>query len=170
MLATEAEAWVDFYLVAGPSAAVLIGLLFVALSINRETVAAHAHFRGQARQAIYALVYVFVISLVVLIPDQADWALGAELLCGALLNLVVSIPRQVRGMTTTHPTERRRFALVIAVYNGAMLLIMAAGIGLIAGFDGALFLLAAAVIAFSLLAIANSWTLTLISSEPGGDS
>jgi hypothetical protein len=170
MLATEAEAWVDFYLVAGASAAVLIGLLFVALSINHGAIAAQPRFRGQARQAIYALVYVFVISLVVLIPDQADWALGAELLCLALLNLVIAIPRQVRGMATTPPTERRRFALVIAVYNGAMLLILAAGTGLIAGFDGALFLLAAAVIALSLLAIANSWTLTLISTEPGGDT
>jgi hypothetical protein len=47
----------------------------------------------RARQTIYALVYVFVISLVVLVPDQADWALGAELLCAALLNLVVAIPR-----------------------------------------------------------------------------
>jgi anti-sigma factor RsiW len=92
------------------------------------------------------------------------------LLCLALLNLLVAIPRQVRGMATTRPSERRRFALVIAAYNGAMLLIVAAGTGLIAGFDGALFLLAAAVIALSLLAIANSWTLSLISSEPGGDS
>ncbi len=168
MLLTEAEAWADLYLVAGASAAVLIGLLFVALSINREAIAAHAHFRGQARQALYALVYVFVISLVVLIPDQADWVLGAELLCLAVLNLVVAVPRQVRGMTTTPPTERRRFALLIAVYNGAMLLILVAGTGLLAGFDGALFLLAAAVVALSLLAIANSWTLSLISTEPGG--
>ena len=37
------------------------------------------------------------------------------------------------------------------------------------GFDRALFLLAAAVVALSLLAIANSWTLSLISTEPGGD-
>src|SRR4051812_946502 len=170
MLLTEAEAWVDFYLVAGASAAVLIGLLFVALSINREAVAVHAHFRGQARQALYALVYVFVISLVVLMPDQAEWALGAELLCGALLNLVVAIPRQVRGMTRTPSTERRKFALAIAIYNGAMLLIVAAGTGLIAGFDRALFLLAAAVIILSLLAIANSWTLTLLSTEPDGDT
>jgi hypothetical protein len=51
-----------------------------------------------------------------------------------------------------------------------MLLILSAGIGLIAGFDGALFLLAAAVIALSLLAIANSWTLSLMSAEPGGDN
>jgi hypothetical protein len=167
MLLTEAEAWVDFYLVAGASAAVLIGLLFVALSINREAIAAHAQFRGQARQALYALLYVFVISLLALIPDQADWVLGAELLCGVLLTLVVSIPRQVRGLTTTLPTERRRFALVIAVYNGAMLLILAAATGLLAGFDEALFLLAAAVITLSLLAIANSWILSLMSTEPG---
>jgi hypothetical protein len=40
MLLTEAEAWVDFYLVAGAAAAVLIGLLFVALSINREAIEA----------------------------------------------------------------------------------------------------------------------------------
>ena len=73
-------------------------------------------------------------------------------------------------MTTTLPSERRRFALAIAVYNGAMLLMLAAGTGLVAGWEGALFLLAGAVIALSLLAIAISWTLSLISTEPGGDS
>jgi hypothetical protein len=65
-----AEAWVDFYLVAGASAAVLIGLLFVGLSINRQAIAAEAHLGGQARQAIFALVSVFVLSLLLLIPDQ----------------------------------------------------------------------------------------------------
>jgi len=34
---------------------VLIGLLFVALSINRAAITAHPHLGGQARQAIYAL-------------------------------------------------------------------------------------------------------------------
>jgi hypothetical protein len=166
MLLTEAEAWVDFYLVAGASAAVLIGLLFVALSINREAIAAQPHFGGQARQAMFALVSIFVVSLIVLIPDQADSALGVELLCGALVVLVRAVPRQRRRMIATPPTERRRNALLIGVFDGAMLLIMAAGVVLVAGFDFALFLLAAAVIALSLLAIVNSWTLTLIGTEP----
>ena len=113
----------------------LIGLLFVALSINREVIAAQPHFGGQARQAIFALVSIFVVSLLVLIPDQSDWALGAELLCGALLLLVHAVPRQARRMTTTAPTERRGFGLLIAVYDGAVLLIMAAGVVLVAGFD-----------------------------------
>ncbi len=157
----------NFYLVAGASAAVLLGLLFVALSINREAINAQPHFGGQARQAIFALVSIFVVSLVVLIPDQADWALGVELLCGALFILVRAVPRQVRRMINTPPTERRRNALLIAVFDGAMLLIVAAGVALVAGFDFALFSLAAAVIALSLLAIVNSWTLTLIGTEPG---
>lgn len=166
MLLTEAEAWVDFYLVAGAAAAVLIGLLFVALSINREATA-QPHFGGQARQAVFALVSIFIVSLLVLVPDQSDSALGAELLCGAMFNLVRAVPRQKRRLIATPPTEWRVNALLVAVFDGAMLLIAAAGVGLVAGFEFALFLLAAAVIALSLLAIVNSWTLTLIGIEPG---
>lgn len=101
----------------------LIGLLFVALSINREAIEAQAHFGGQARQAIFALVSIFVVSLVVLIPDQADWALGLELLCGALFILARAIPRQVRRMTSTPPTEWRRNLLLVGVFDGGMLLL-----------------------------------------------
>lgn len=54
----------------------LIGLLFVALSINREAITAEAHLGGQARQAIFALVSVFILSLLLLIPDQSRSALG----------------------------------------------------------------------------------------------
>jgi hypothetical protein len=166
MLLTEAEAWVDFYLVAGAAAAVLIGLLFVALSINREATT-QPHFGGQALQAVFALVSIFVVSLLVLIPDQTDSALGAELLCGALFTLVRVVPRQKRRLIATPPTEWRVNALIVAVFDGAMLLILAAGVGLVAGFDFTLFLLAPAVIALTLLAIVISWTLTLIGVEPG---
>ena len=61
------------------------------------------------------------------------------------------------------PTNARRtFAPLVAVYDGAMLLIVAGGVALIAGFDSALYFLAPAVIALALLAIANSWMLTLV--------
>jgi hypothetical protein len=141
---------------------VLTGLLFVALSINRETIAAEPHLGGQARQALFALVSIFVVSLVVLIPDQSSSALGAELLGGAILTLAHALPRQVRRMAAMAPPVRRGFAPLVAVYDGAMLLIVAAGASLAAGFDSALYLLAPAVIALALLAIANSWRLTLV--------
>ena len=46
-----------------------------------------------------------------------------------------------------------------------MLLIAAGGVALAAGFDSGLYFLVPAVIALALLAIANSWTLTLVSRE-----
>jgi hypothetical protein len=47
-----------------------------------------------------------------------------------------------------------------------MLLIVAGGVALTAGFNSGLYFLAPAVVALALLAIANSWILTLAGSEP----
>jgi hypothetical protein len=47
-----------------------------------------------------------------------------------------------------------------------MLLILAGGVASAAGFNSALYFLAPAVIGLALLAIANSWKLTLVGSEP----
>ena len=188
----KAEAWTNFYLAGSASAAVLIGLLFVALSINREAIGAQVHLGGEARQAIFALVSVLLVSLVVLIPDQSSSALGAELLGGALLSLGIAVPRQVRRVGAMVPAEesiatmladfvraspsrledsrllarsRTRFAVLVAVFDSAFLMIIAAGASLAAGFDSALYVLAAAVIALMLLAIFNSWELTLVRVE-----
>jgi hypothetical protein len=161
----EAHKWADFYLVAGPSAAVLIGLLFVALSINRTAVEAHAPLGGQARQAVYALASILVVSLLVLIPNQSTTALGVELLIGAFLNLLLAVRRQVRRLHATPAAERRVATLLVAIFDGSMLLIAAGGAALAAGFNSGLYFLVPAVIALALLAIANSWTLTLVSRE-----
>ena len=147
----------------------LIGLLFVALSINRTAIATHAHLGGQARQAIYALASILIVSLLVLIPDQSTAALGAEVLSGALANLLLAVRRQVRRLRAMSATARSAFAPLIAIYDGAMLLIAAGGVALVAGFDSALYFLAPAVIALAILAIANSWTLTLVDSEPASE-
>jgi hypothetical protein len=45
-------------------------------------------------------------------------------------------------------------------------LIVSGGVALTAGFNSGLYFLAPAMIALALLAIANSWILTLVGSEP----
>ena len=144
----------------------LIGLLFVALSIHGTAIADHPYRGGQARQAIYALASVVVVSLLVLIPDQSAAALGVELLVGALLNLLLAIRRQVRRLRAMLAMARRVAAVGIAIYDGAMLLIAAGGVVLAAGSESGLYFVAAAVISLLLLAIGNSWILTLVNSEP----
>jgi hypothetical protein len=168
-LGSEATKWADFYLVAGSSAAVLIGLLFVALSIHGPAVADDPYRGGQARQAIYALASIIVVSFLVLIPDQSAGALGAELIVGALLNLLLAVWRQARRLHAIPATARRASVVGVAIYDGAMLLIVAGGVVLATGLSSGLYVLAPGVIALLLLAIANSWVLTLVRSEQAGE-
>ena len=106
----------------------LIGLLFVALSIHGTAVAEHPYRGGQARQAIYALASILVVSLLVLIPDQSADALGAELIIGALLNLLLAIWRQIRRLHAMPAAARHASVAGIVVYDSAMLLILGSGV------------------------------------------
>ena len=82
-----AESWHDFYLTAGAASATLIGLLFVGLSINLDTVTADegSGLRLLAEQAFSNFVFVLLIALFVLIPNQDPESLTVELaIVGAL--------------------------------------------------------------------------------------
>jgi hypothetical protein len=79
--ATLAASWHDFYLTAGAAAAALIGLLFVGISINLDefTTDAGTGIRVLGEQAFANFVFVLVISLMVLIPDQDQTSLTLQL-------------------------------------------------------------------------------------------
>jgi hypothetical protein len=82
-----AESWHDFYLTAGAAAATLVGLLFVGLSINLDAVTADegSGLRLLAEQAFSNFVFVLLIALFVLIPNQDAASLTVELgIVGAL--------------------------------------------------------------------------------------
>jgi hypothetical protein len=63
-------------------------------------------------------------------------------------------------------TARRASVAGVAIYDAAMLLIVTGDVALTAGFHSGLYFLAPAMIALVPLAIANSWILTLVDSEP----
>ena len=79
--AALAASWHDFYLTAGAAAATLIGLLFVGISINLDefTTEEDTGVRVLAEQAFANFIFVLVIALMVLIPDQDQIALTLEL-------------------------------------------------------------------------------------------
>jgi hypothetical protein len=80
--AAAVAAWHDFYLLAGTAAATLIGLIFVALSLNPEVMADDGPVGVQAwaGQTFGSFLTVLVIALVCLIPDQNSRTLGLTLL------------------------------------------------------------------------------------------
>jgi hypothetical protein len=92
-----AGTWHDFYVTAGTAAATLLGLLFVGLSINLDAFTSETgtDLRLLAEQAFANFIFVLVISLFVLIPNQDAGSLTAELSIVGVFG-VVRMVRRVR--------------------------------------------------------------------------
>ena len=72
------EAYHDLFVASAGAAAAFIGLLFVAISISPDTIVgsnANDRRRAQAQRAFLALVNIFFVSLVALIPKVESIAL-----------------------------------------------------------------------------------------------
>lgn len=95
--ATLVASWHDFYLMAGTSAATLIGLLFVGISINLDQITSEegTGVRVLAEQAFANFVIVMFIALFVLIPGQERQILSVELAIVGTLGTVRVVLRTV---------------------------------------------------------------------------
>ena len=76
------QAWNQFYEMIGGAAATLLGLLFVSVSLNAETIlgAEHKHSRRLAEQAFQNYLAVLVVSLLVVMPGITSVSLGYTLI------------------------------------------------------------------------------------------
>ena len=153
--------WLTFYLLTGTAAATLIGLLFVAVSINIHV------FQSKARpdlQQFAALTfncffYVLVISILFLIPGLTPAGLGVPLLLLGglgLTNTVLQIYRIRKVQVQKEGNDMAaRFATPILCLLG--LAVFAAGV--IMQIAWSLYGLVVVVILLLASASVNAWTL-----------
>lgn len=89
----QVQAWQTFYATIATSAATLVGLLFVALSLKLEAVslAENAGMRLLARQTFTTFLYLIAISLTFLIPQQDHFGLGPSLIVIAIMGLIITV-------------------------------------------------------------------------------
>lgn len=79
-LAASIQSWVSFGQLAGGASAALIGLLFVAVSLNRDRIAHTPMLHASAVQTLVIFMLPLTSSIVLLTPGQPRWVLGTELL------------------------------------------------------------------------------------------
>ena len=95
------ETWDSFGVVVGGASDALIGLLFVAISVNTSRIAKHPALRLVASRTLVLFAIPLVAAILVVTPRQADWALGTELIvlgvvAGAALILARASARRRR--------------------------------------------------------------------------
>ena len=155
------EAWHDFYLMAGGASAALLGLLFVALTIQIRAITANAHpeLRGTAELILGNFVIILVISFVALVPGQTRLSLGIDLAIVGLYGGVRTVFQVLyvrRHGTGLGPQFRLLTVSTAAVASLALIVI---GAIVASGRDEPFALVALIVIVLAVVATRGAWDL-----------
>jgi hypothetical protein len=153
------EAWESLFVTEAGVAAVLAGLLFVAVSINLAEVLQHPGLPGRAAEAVGLLVGVLVACTFGLVPGQSRTVLGAELLATGLLGWSVQVGIHLHA--ARHRVGPSTGVLVgrIALAQAAVLPLPIAGLSLLLGAGGGLYWLVPGVILSMVVAVLDAWVL-----------
>jgi modulator of FtsH protease len=158
--ANDIVAWHDFFVMAGGGAAALIGLLFVALSINLHHVMGTPGVTSRAATFLIGLVTILFSSAVALIPDQSPRTFGIELLIIGFIGIALDGMFRRRFMQPTEFLSRGHNQVVrYVLLTGATIPAWIASISLLEGWPRALDWLALSYAFLLYGGISGSWIL-----------
>lgn len=152
--------WHDFCVAAGGAAAALLGLVFVALSINLSRILAFQELPRRAAETIIVLAAALIAALLMLIPGHISQSLGLCVLFVAAPAWALPTWWQIRSLTA-QTYQMLGFGIRrLVLHQIATLPFVAASVLLIADYPVAgLYWLAAGIIGSIVIAIVNSWVL-----------
>ena len=157
----QLEAWHDLFVASAGSAAALAGLIIVAMSVNIQTIIAIPSMPSRAGAAIASLVLIVVVSIGGLVPGQAEWAYGLEVMVFGLAALGFSVDAAVR-MLREHTGAARplRARVLNSVLGGIQIAPFVVGGALIVGGEAAgLGWIAAGILLVFIGSVLSAWVL-----------
>ena len=156
-MAISIEDWGNFGAVAGSASGALVGLLFVAISLDR--IARHPQLRASAVQTLMVFMLPLIIALLLLTPRQPSRALGIEI---TVLGVIHGVGLAIvgRGKREAGRELSSRLARLLDVTTPNMLttaFVLAAGASVIAGHTNGLYWLVPAVVVGLIIGVLNAW-------------
>jgi len=147
-LSMSIQDWSNFGQVVGASSGALVGLLFVAVSFNRDRIAQSRSLRASASQTLVLFMLPLVVSILLLTPRQPHWVLGTELTALSVIG-GLSLMMEGRGKRTTGDDEQSPLERLLS-HNSSNLLtilsLLAGGVTFLVGHGGGLYWLLPAVV------------------------
>jgi hypothetical protein len=158
-VAYDPSEWHDLFVATAGASAALLGLLFVAVSINLERILAYEGLPERALETLLLLLGVLIVAIVGLIPAESNVALGLELLFVAAIiaAIVLRLPAAGAEETGKEPVSWRLSRVGIRLMGTAPLVIGGLSVLLEAG--GGLYWIAAGIVLAIVGAVANAWVL-----------
>jgi modulator of FtsH protease len=155
----DIAAWQGFATALVGAAAVLAGLIFLAVSINIGRIMVIPGLPGRAGESVIFFVGALVESALLLIPRQSATALGIELLVSAGLAWAALNAIAISGLrrATRQPFTWRLYRVVRIQLAAAPILL--SGCSILGWFAGGLYWYAAGVLFAIIDATGNAWVL-----------
>jgi modulator of FtsH protease len=157
MSAYTAAAWHDFFMAAVGASAALLGLLFVSLSINIETILKYPHLPGRAAATLGILLVVLVVCFLGLAPHEVTTTFGWEIIAVSMLSASQIMWISVRRIRTGDRLTWAFSSLSQLLFP--VLVILGGGISLLVGSGGGIdWILVGTALVFISASI-NAWVL-----------
>jgi hypothetical protein len=160
------ESWENFAVIVGGAAAALLGLLFIAISIRVNLVAASTELRSRAAQILVLFGAVLVVAILLVVPEQPLPLLGAEFV---VLSLGMGVGLHVLERRAGELTGDQRIGPILELVSPntiTALPLLAAGIVLICGQQWGLYVLVVPVLAAFVGGLTNAWLFMVRLQEP----
>ena len=151
--------WTDLFVAVAGASAALLGLLFVAVSINLERILSYEGLPERALETLLLLLGVLIVSIVGLMPGQSNVALGLELfaIASIVAAIILRLPAPRSEDTGQEPTQWRLSRIGVRLMGTVPLLIGALSVLFEAG--GGLYWIVAGIVLAIVGAVANAWVL-----------
>ena len=149
--------WDTFAVVIGGAAGALIGLLFVSVSIRIEVISASPDFRNRGAATLSLFMSVLLVAILLVVPGQEAWELGAELLVLAVALGVVLwwLNRRAAAHPSAQPISR--ILGTVSPDTITTILLFATGALLLAGIDEGIYVVIPTAIAAITGGVASAW-------------
>jgi hypothetical protein len=157
--AYDPEQWHDLFVATAGASAALLGLLFVAVSINLERILAYEGLPERALETLLLLLGVLIVGIVGLIPAESTVALGLELFLIAVLiaAIIFRLPAPRAEETGKEPGSWRLSRIGVRLMGTVPLVV--GGLSVLFEVGGGLYWIVAGIILAIVGAVANAWVL-----------
>jgi modulator of FtsH protease len=157
--AYDPAAWKDLFVAVAGASAALLGLLFVAVSINLEAILKYKGLPERALETLLLLLSVLVVAIMGLAPAQSNTAFGIEVLVLGLVmgTIAVKLPIYAADETGHEPIRWKLSRWSVRAFSIVPFLV--AGLSLLLEGGGGLYWLLAGIVFATCGAVASAWVL-----------
>jgi hypothetical protein len=153
--------WSSFFSAQVGASAALVGLLFVAVSINLAQILKMNQLVARSAKALFALVGVLIASTLSMVPAQPVRWLGGELVSlGVMVWISTTRSQHMASHNNPYIKTRERVLQIVLTQLSAIPMIFS-GASLLLGFGGGLYWLVASSIFSFIAALIDAWILLI---------